>query len=320
MSKTFWKNKKVLITGVNGFVGAHLYNYLLGKGAKVIGVTKRKSIDKNMRQIDVTNLKHLEKEFMNSSIFACFHLAGESIVEHGQQSPYKTYRTNILGALNVLDLCRRYKTKRIIIASSAHVYGNIGKCAKEEELPMPTRPYETSKTCIDIIAQSYADTYDLPVLIPRFVNIFGPGDTNFTRVIPKTIRNILNGQQPVLWGGKARREYLYIDDAIRAYGCLGQTKDSQIEKNRVYNFGTGKPITVKDLMEKIIMLTGKNMTIRHIPNQRKDEITLQCVSSVKAARVLGWESRVSLLQGLKHSIDWYKKYLKIKRKGGEDYD
>ena len=233
---------------------------------------------------------------------ACFHLASEALVESGSKEPYGTFNNNITSALNVLEISRSYNIHRIIIASTSHVYGAAPLPYREDEPPRPSRPYETSKTCVDLIAQSYADSFNLPVLIPRFVNIYGPGDLNFSRVIPKTMQSVVNGKNPIMWGGNAKREYLYIDDAIRAYSMLGQITDVQLEKNRIYNIGTGKPISVRDLMTKIIGMSSKELCIDKTEDGREEELLSQVVSWDKMRRSMKWMPRTTLDRGLLKNV------------------
>lgn len=300
MQKKFWVNKRVLVTGAGGFIGSHLTDYLRVRGARVIGTERNK--------LDVTNYVPLAKLFDAHAFDICYHLAADPLVESGQEHPYTTLKNNLLSALNVLELCRLNNIRRIIIVSTVHVYGDGDGLFYEENPPRPSRPYETSKTCVDLMSQSYADTFHIPVLIPRFVNIYGPGDLNFTRVIPKTIKSILRKRNPSLWGGSAVREYLYIEDALRAFDFLAQMSGQQIEKNRIYNFGSRESISVTDLMEKIITLAKSNNKIKKIPNGRIDEIKEQKISWNKAKRVFGWEPRIDLNIGLQMTIDWYRRH------------
>ena len=300
-----WVNKRILISGSSGFVGSHLLEYFRTKDAKVVGFSRSpKGSDEH--KVDLTDYDRLLSSVREYSPDAFFHLAGEAIVELGQKDPYQTFRNNILGTLNVLEVCRILQIPRIVIASTVHVYGDAPAPYREDEPARPSRPYETSKTSTDLIAQSYADTFNLPVLIPRFVNIYGPGDTNLTRIIPKTICSVLAGEEPTLWGGRATRDYLYIDDALRAYDLLGKISDAQIERNRIFNFATGISVTAKQLMEMIITLTKSNAQIRKVKEGRESELIRQDVSWLKARSILGWSPKVSLENGLKKTVEWYR--------------
>jgi CDP-glucose 4,6-dehydratase len=188
------------------------------------------------------------------------------------------------------------------------VYGASEKVFNESDAPRPTRPYETSKACVDLIAQAYADSYNLPVLIPRFSNIYGPGDLHFDRLIPKTIRSIYQGKNPIMWGGKARRAYLYIEDAIRAYDTLGRLRIEDIDNNRIYNVSSVSVYSVEEVMQKILYHMNSSLRIEKIENERQHEAMIQVMNSSKARKILQWEDTMSLDEGLIKTIAWYRKY------------
>jgi CDP-glucose 4,6-dehydratase len=302
LSTNYWTNRRILITGAGGFVGSHLARKLKELGAEVVSLIRRED------GVDVADREALETFFDNKPSVV-FHLAGEAVVERGQEMPFDTFRTNVLGTLNVLELSRIYAIPKIIIASTAQVYGEGKPPFREDDPPRPSRPYETSKTATDLLAQSYADSFNLGVLIPRFANIYGPGDTNFTRLIPKVLKYILKDKPIPVWGGTAKREYLYVDDAVEAYLMLGAISDVKLERNRIFNFGSGKPIAVQDIITTIGKLAGVTIRIIREKDVREGEITDQYISWEKASRALGWKPRVSLDEGLRRTIAWYKEYL-----------
>ncbi|KKU83678.1 MAG: dTDP-glucose 4,6-dehydratase [Microgenomates group bacterium GW2011_GWA2_47_8] len=308
MKSHFWKGKKVLVTGAGGFLGTALSTKLREEGAIVVAVS-RIVHRQGIIAADVASKRKLEVLFSPRNLFACFHLAGEALVEEGKESPYRTFQNNILGTLNILELSKIYHVARVVVSSTVQVYGDAKPPTTEDIFPRPSRPYETSKTCADLIAQSYADSYHLPVLIPRFVNIYGPGDTNFSRLIPKTIRSVLFGQNPSLWGGSAIRDFLFIDDAIHAFILLAQIGDTTLDKNRIFNFGTGGVISVRDLMLTIIRLSGVQAKIAIGGKGRDQEIAEQYVNWTKAKKILGWEPTIQLSEGLLQTISWYRRYL-----------
>lgn len=307
MQDRYFKDKKVLITGITGFVGSHLAKRLETLGAKVYGIS-RTTGGENIIRANISNFPAIDRFMRNSRINICYHLAGESLVESGQKDPYNTFKINIEGALSILESARKNKLEKVIIASTVHVYGDNKLPYLEEYSPKPSRPYETSKACADLIAQSYAESFNLPVLIPRFANIYGPGDLNFTRLIPKTMKAVLSGISPQMWGGEALREYLFIDDAVDGYIKLVKADPSSLGDNRVFNFSGGSRISVKDLIERIINLSGKNLKIKKIDEGRGLEIPSQYASSDKAKKILKWKSKVTLKEGLKKTLTWYAKY------------
>ena len=284
-------------------------SFFRAQNAITLGITRHPVHKESENVVDASNLSSLHRVVKDFRPHAVFHLASEAVVEAGQTHPYETFHNNIVSTLNVLESCRMLSVPRIIIASTVHVYGDAPLPYREDEAARPSRPYETSKTASDLIAQSYADSYNLPVLIPRFANIYGPGDTNATRIVPKTIQAIMRGEQPTLWDGRARRDYLYIDDAIHAYYLLGKITEQQMERNRIYNFATGTSVTAKKLMEMIIAIMKKDVKIKRIPPPRTREITRQKVVWTKAKRILGWSPMTDLVAGLSKTIEWYSRSL-----------
>lgn len=313
MLKNDLKNKKILITGITGFVGKALSIRLTSLGAIVYGVSRSIKNDVRNLSTDILDYSRINKFIKDSDIDICFHLASAALVEEGQIHPYQTFKVNTEGTLNILESARNNNLEKVIIASTSHVYGKNKIPYFENYMPRPTRPYETSKACTDIIAQSYATSFKLPVLIPRFVNIYGPGDLNFQRLIPKTIKSVLGNSQPKMWGGQAIRDYLFIDDAIDAYVRLATLKMKHVIGNQIFNFGSNNNISVKDLIEKIIKISGKNLEIKMIPQGRQEEIKSQYVSWEKAKRLLRWEPKFALDEGLRRTIAWYSEFLYNKK-------
>lgn len=307
MNKITLKGKNVLVTGAKGFVGTNLMQKLHETEANVYGLSHSSS-SKSIIKGNVLDYKKISNLVKNKKITICFHLAGEALVESGQDKPYETFHTNVKGTLNILEIARTQGLERVIIASTSHVYGRNRLPYFEGYTPRPSRPYETSKACTDLIAQSYADTFNLPVLIPRFVNIYGPGDLNFNRLIPRTIKTIMEGSPPAMWGGEALRDYLYIEDAIDAYILLSTVNLEKVGKNRVFNFGTSNIISVKDLIEKIVKISGRDLRIKNITGKREGEILSQYVSFNKANRLLKWEAKINLDKGLDKTISWYENF------------
>lgn len=314
----FWQRRSILITGASGFVGLHLVRELAAKKSKIIALSKNKTLLLPKDVIEETgtveDLDELDSIIKKYNIDIVFHLAAQPIVEVGQTSPIKTFEVNIKGTWNILEAARQNNVRKVIVASTAHVYGdNPNVPYKEEYFPQPSRPYETSKACADLLAQVYADTYGLPVEIPRFVNIYGPGDVNFNRLIPKVIQEILEDRNPQIWDVGSVRDFLFIDDAIRAYLMLAEKNLPKAKRGRVFNFGSGKPLRVVDLVNKIINISKKSSKIKMetTPLDRSNEIQKQYVSVDKAKRELGWYPKTSLADGLVKTYQWYKDNLNL---------
>ena len=322
-----WENKHVLVTGSSGFVGSHLCKALVDKGAKVFALHIGRASFKTNPVFSQTNnlpMTHLygsierysmvKKVIKENKITIVYHLAAQPLVEIGQASPLTTFESNIRGTWSVLEAARVNKVDKVVIASTTHVYGNNPNLPyKEEFFPQPSRPYETSKACADLLAQSYADTYSLPVEIPRFANIYGPGDTNSSRLIPKVMQSVLSEKNPHVWDVGAVRDFLYIDDAVKAYLRLVESDLPNNRRVRVINFGLGKPIRVVSVVRQIIKLSGNKrlkVITQKVPDVREKEIRKQYTSIQKARKLLKWKPEIALDEGLKKTFEWYQKFYK----------
>ena len=240
VKNNFWRDKKVFITGVAGFVGSNLAKNLIKNGAQVIGLTKNKKIksllylDKIDREIDlifgdISDKELLKNIFLKNKIDICFHLAAQVEVGAARQYPYLTWETNIRGTYTLLEVIRenKRKIKSIIVASSDKAYGDypLKKLPYKESYELKaTYPYDTSKASADMIAKSYSSKlFKLPILITRFSNIYGPGQLNFTALIPDAIRSCLHNKKFIVRSdGQSIRDFVYIDDIIELYKLLSK--------------------------------------------------------------------------------------------------
>ena len=278
----FWKNKNVFISGVAGFVGSNLAKNLINNGANVIGLTKNKKIksllffekiDKKIDLIfgDITDKKLLNKIFNKHRIDICFHLAAQVEVGFANRYPFSTWETNIRGTYTLLEVVRenKNKIKSIIVASSDKAYGKYPKKLlpyREDYKLNPEFPYDTSKACADLIAKSYStNLFKLPILITRFANIYGPGQLNFTALIPDAIRCcILNKKFLMRSNGKAIRDFIYIEDIIELYKILAKNlyKNPKKFSGQVFNAGTNIKHKTKDIIKEIFLYKKKKNHLR----------------------------------------------------------
>lgn len=298
--------KRVLVTGITGFVGSHVARRLTSLGAEVFGIS-RSVFGENVLRASILETEAIQKFMKRHGIEVCIHLAGESTVEGGQENPARTFSVNVQGTVSLLECARAVPLERVIVASTSQVYGAHAAPCDETAPLRASRPYEVSKTCADLVAQSYAASFGLHVLIPRFVNTYGPGDTHLQRLIPRTIRGVLLGQPPMMWGGDVKREYLYVDDAVEAFLRLLHVPFSRVGRNVVFNIGTEQPISVREVISKILALGGVPLPIRRVADERRDEVPLQSVSTTHARDILDWTPRVSLEGGLQATLAWYAK-------------
>lgn len=318
---SFWKGKHVLVTGGAGLVGSHIVEELVGNGAIVIVLDKEidprsyfatKGLDKLSVQA-LGNLKDYGRVFDVISKYEVeyiFHMGAQAIVPTSFINPLETFESNAMGTVNVLEAARHvHSVKGIVVASSDKAYGHSEKLPYTEEMPLRGKsPYDASKSCTDIIAQSYAASYGLPVTIARFGNIYGPGDLNFNRIIPGAIKAGLLGETlEIRSDGRMVREYLYVKDAADGYLMLCQN----IEKSRgeAFNLSSGLKLSVLGVVDKVSQAMGKKISYT-VLNKAKCEIPEQCLSTKKVEQFFGWKTKHPIEKGLKETVDWYRGILK----------
>jgi len=242
-----------------------------------------------------------------------FHLAAQTIVTVANRNPIDTLKINIEGTWNLLEASRNISTvKNIVIASSDKAYGEKEELPYDEEMSLDGKhPYDASKSCADIVTQMYAHTYELPVVITRCGNFYGPGDLNWNRIVPGTIRSILRNKQPIIRSdGTYIRDYIYVGDAVGAYILLAEKNIVMPElRGHAFNFSNENQVDVKGMVELIIKLMGASLS-PVITNEVKSEIKNQYLSSKKAKEILDWTPYYSLEEGLNETIEWYKNNIK----------
>lgn len=320
----FWKNKRVLITGFEGFLGSHLTKRLISYGAKIFGLdikVKRKETIftfADYRKIkiikgNVANYSFLRELIRDNYVQVVFHLAAEAIVEKGYRTPLRVFKSNICGTWSILEACRFVrKLEALIVASSDKAYGTHKNLPYTEDASLQgNQPYDVSKSCADLIACTYAYTYGLPVVVTRCGNIYGPGDFNFSRIVPDAIRCIFTGKRLLIRSdGKFIRDYVFVEDIVNGYIMLAEQIRRLKLSGEAFNFSDEKPLTVIGLLKKINKLNFcEKKLIYKIVNKAKYEIKEQYLSAAKARRILGWKPRYSLEEGLRKTAEWYAKYL-----------
>lgn len=320
----FWKEKNVLVTGADGFIGSWLAKTLIEKGANVATIVrdikKKNNIDiLNLRNDidlvhgDLVNYDVCSRVLNEYDVDSVFHIAAQAIVLSANKSPLSTFESNIKGTWNMLEACRLNKgVNRVVVASSDKAYGEQKKLPYTEESPLlGYYPYDASKVCADILARCYFKTYNLALAITRNANTYGPADMNFSRIIPDSVKTIMEGNQPVIRSdGSPQRDYMFIKDSVSAYLTVAENLHRKEIIGEAFNFGTGKPVGVLALLRQILKLMKKESIKPKILGQAKNEIDRQYLSIEKAKRLLNWHPRYSLDQGLKETIDWYRNYFK----------
>ena len=320
----FWRDRRVFVTGGTGLVGGWLLERLVELEADAVALVRdwvpgarfvELNLDRrvNVVQGDVRDQKLLERVLGEYEVDIVIHLAAQTIVGIANRNPISTFETNIAGTWALLEAARRSPTVRAtVIASSDKAYGSFATLPYTEATPLGGQhPYDVSKSCADLIAQSYAHTWEMPVAVTRCGNFFGGGDLNWNRIVPGTIRSILRGERPVVRSdGRFVRDYIYVEDAVDSYLILAEALRNEASlAGETFNFATGKPCSVLEMVGLIAAGMGSNLT-PIILNEASNEIREQFLNSAKAEKMLGWSARFGVEEGLARTIGWYRNHLK----------
>ncbi|MEB3206284.1 MAG: GDP-mannose 4,6-dehydratase [Vampirovibrionales bacterium] len=326
---TLWQNRPVFVTGASGLVGSWLVEALLARGAQVIALVRdwvpqsrllnpQATWARQMVHIrgDVCDQALLERILGEYEIQTVFHLAAQTIVGVANRNPVATFESNIKGTWALLEACRRsalvMQSGQVVVASSDKAYGEQKHLPYTEETPLDAiNPYDVSKACGDWIARCYAKTYGVPVAITRCGNFYGGGDLNWNRLIPGTIRSLLQGEPPIIRSnGQYIRDYFYVEDGALAYVHLAERMMAEPERfnGEAFNFSNELQHTVLQLVEVLQAILGSRVPLR-IQNEAKNEIPHQYLSAQKARQWLNWQPKYSLNAGLEKTVDWYRMFL-----------
>ena len=329
-----WKNKRVLVTGINGFIGGNLTRRLLSEGAIVTGIDINEDRNSMLRfdgladqanvvSGDICDRKLMEQLIRNGQFDACFHLAAQVEVGVALLDPFSTFESNIRGTYTLLDAIKTFAPtiSAIVVASTDKAYGSYPAefMPYREDYPLkPEFPYDTSKACADMIAQSYAnDFFKLPIVVTRFCNIFGPGQLNFSALIPDAIQCGLGYKKFVPRGnGSHIRDFIFSEDVADLYLRIADAlaESPELFRGKVYNAGANEPRSVRSVLEQLFEMLGKADEINEIAEQMKyasttGEIDTQYMDFMTVKRDFGWEPKTSFTDGLQQTIDWFKLYL-----------
>ncbi|MEZ6060312.1 MAG: GDP-mannose 4,6-dehydratase [Planctomycetaceae bacterium] len=322
-TQQFWTDRRVLVTGATGLVGGWLVRRLLNAGADVVCLVRdwtphamlfREELQNHVTIVrgDICDQECLERTLGEFEIETVIHLAAQTIVGIANRNPVSTFEANIGGTWKLLEACRRSPmVRQIVMASSDKAYGDAEQLPYTEKTPLAgMHPYDVSKSCGDLIAQTYANTYGLPVCVTRCGNFYGGGDLNWNRIIPGTIRSVLRGNAPVIRSdGSLIRDYFYVEDGAAAYMHLAQQMQAHPElAGEAFNLSTGIQVSVLDVVRRILdELQSPLQPV--VMNEAVHEIRHQYLDATKAREVLGWQPLFTFEQGLSRTIQWYSHFL-----------
>jgi CDP-glucose 4,6-dehydratase len=332
MADKFWKDRNVFVTGCTGMLGSWLTIALVERGANVIGLIRDLVPKSNLNwsgfndkitivRGEIEDYFLLERVINEYEIDTVFHLAAQTIVTIANRNPISTFEANIKGTWNILAACRRAPLVRaVVVASSDKAYGEQKKLPYDENTPLEGRhPYDVSKSCADLLCRAYFETYKLPVCVTRCGNFYGGGDLNFNRIVPGTIRSVLNNEPPVIRSdGTLVRDYFYIEDAVEAYLLLAEKMENKEIHGEAFNFSNELQITVLEMVDKILEVMGSNLK-PVILNEVTNEIKHQYLSAKKAKEMLGWKPRYTLEEGIKRTAKWYREFFAEKGQNNESH-
>jgi len=321
----FWRERPVLVTGATGLLGSWLTRALLDRGAFVVALIRDWLPENELFRSgdlarvcvvrgDVRDQETIERALGEYEIDTVFHLAAQTIVGIANRNPVSTFESNISGTWRVLEACRRSPmVRQIVVASSDKAYGSHERLPYSEDAALQGRhPYDVSKSCADLVAQSYAVTYGLPVCVTRCGNLYGGGDLNWNRIVPGTIRSAMRGERPVIRSdGSYIRDYFYVEDGALAYLTLAeQLATDRKLAGEAFNFSNEIQVTVLELARMIMRLIGREDLELDIRGEASNEITHQYLDAAKARSLLDWRPRYTLEEGLTRTILWYRDFLK----------
>jgi CDP-glucose 4,6-dehydratase len=323
----FWQDRPVLVTGCAGLLGSWLTRALIARGAFVVGLIRDWIPESelfrsgalarlNVVRGDLRDQETLERILGEYEINTVFHLAAQTIVGIANRNPVSTFESNIRGTWSLLEAARRSPlVRQTVVASSDKAYGTHERLPYSEDAALQGRhPYDVSKSCADLIAQSYAATFGLPVCVTRCGNLYGGGDLNWNRLVPGTIRSALRGERPVIRSdGSYIRDYFYVEDGALCYLTLAEQMAARPELHgQAFNFSNEIQVTVLDLARSILRLAGADDLELDVRAEAQHEIPHQYLDATKAREMLGWRPHFSLEEGLTRTIQWYRDFLQQK--------
>jgi CDP-glucose 4,6-dehydratase len=316
------RRHSVLVTGAHGLLGSWLVKALLEAGARVVTIRRDEPVlsslellglDREVASVhgDICEPGLVARALGEYEVESVFHLAAQTIVGTANHSPVSTFETNVRGTWLVLEACRRHGAQRVLVASSDKAYGRQETLPYREDQPLLAGyPYDVSKAAADMLARSYWSTFELPVAVTRFANLYGGAETNASRLVPEAVCAALAGRPPVLRSdGSPERDFLYVEDAARAYLAIWEALGRGEACGQAFNAGGGEPHRVGDVAHLICRLAGTSVTpeIRGQGTPR-GEIDRQWVDFSRLRDLTGWEPQVGLEEGLSRTVEWFRSH------------
>jgi CDP-glucose 4,6-dehydratase len=316
IERTSWKDRSVLVTGAGGFVGSALARELLQRDARVIGVLRDSA---GMRQLEAHGIQRRVDVVLGSindfglvrrvitqyEVDSVFHMAAHTSRQTAGRSPLTAFETNVGGTWNVLEAARLSPlVQSVVVASTDKAAWPDSQ--EETESSLRLDPYDASKACAEILARSYSASFPLPVAVVRCANVYGPGDANWSRLVPGMVRQALAGNDPILRSdGTPERDYLYLGDAVE--GFLAVAEQLPEISGRAYSLGTGHTVSVLAMVRLILAAVGDPGLQPRIAGEANG--VHRGAARPAAPRVPGWRPQVALAEGVARTVAWYRDHL-----------
>jgi CDP-glucose 4,6-dehydratase len=311
-----------LVTGAYGLLGGWLVKALVESGARVCVLRRDATTRSALAAMDLerrVSVVHgdlcadglIERALAEYEVDSVFHLAAQTLVLTANRSPVSTFETNVRGTWILLEACRRHGAQRVIVASTDKAYGPHDELPYREDYALQASyPYDASKAAADLIARSYWHTWQLPVAVTRFANLYGGGDVNGSRLIPEAVGAALAGRSPVVRSdGSPERDFLYVQDAVAAYLSIWDALGRDGAKGEAFNAGGGRPHRVLEVVELVCRLAETDVKPDIRGRGTPDgEIDRQWLDHTKLTELTGWQPTLDLEEGLSRTIAWYREH------------
>jgi NAD dependent epimerase/dehydratase len=313
---------KILVTGADGFIGSHLTEALVSAGAQVTALAQYNSFDSHgwlddlpgpvrdrIRLVrgDIRDAGFVERLVDGHKII--FHLAALIAIPFSYQAPQAYVETNVVGTLNLLEAARQHRTERVVHTSTSEVYGTALTTPINESHPLQGQsPYSASKIAADAMAEAFARSFNVPVVILRPFNTFGPRQSE-RAITASIIRQALDPSCETILVGDATtvRDLMFVTDTAAAFMAAGLSED--LECGRPYNAGSQRAIKVGDLINLIVELTSSHKPVVQDDKRLRplnSEVRVLLADCTRFARATGWSARIDLREGLKRTVEWWR--------------
>lgn len=322
-----YEGLKVLVTGADGFIGSHLTEKLVRRGAKVTALCLYNSFDQHGWLDDLPDetrgkLKLVRGDIRDAAFVRrladgqeiIFHLAALIAIPYSYTAAQSYAETNVLGTLNVLEAAREHRALRVVHTSTSEVYGTALTMPIDESHPLQGQsPYSASKIGADMMAEAFARSFELPVAILRPFNTFGPRQSE-RAIIPTIIRQALDPSCNAIRTGDTSplRDFTFVEDTAEAFLALGIARD--IQYGRPYNAGSGKAVSVKDIIDLVLEATRCQRPVVQDANRMRpagSEVRALLADSRRLSQDTGWRPRIDLREGLERTIAWWRERLAL---------